>query len=348
MAAMRRLANINGQLAAAAGTAAHNSRSAVDNPKDEAHHLVLAHFDDYLRGEPGISHGAALPIVGGNPWRSRSHAQANAGIEARNGTSTPFALGSPWVFVYAGVMPPGSGVGLHTHTTCEEMFITLNNVCQFTHNNRTTQVAGACAVPVRCGETHGLHNPSATDETFFLDFNVSRVRDPHSRGQQGEATDLGDALANRSASLVSAEQLPIGRLDPTLLSPCASLLGGHGTVRFREVWGARDFSTNFTHLHHFSLPPHTSVGCFCREAVEEVWFVLSGRGVARVGELELELAPRDFVFVAAGRAQGMRNQSESEPLELLSVGALLAESEWPHEPVSPKGQGEASILGVPM
>ena len=127
------------------------------------------------------------------------------------------------------------------------MFITLNNVCEFTHNNRTTLVEGAAAVPVRCGETHGLHNPkSSGGDTFFLDFNCSRKRDPLSRGQAGEATDLGDSLADRSEnSLVSAEQLPIGRLDPGLLSPHISLLGGRGTVHYREVWGARDFTTNF-------------------------------------------------------------------------------------------------------
>jgi hypothetical protein len=34
---------------------------------------------------------------------------------------------------------------LHTHTQCEEMFITLNNACQFTHNNRTAQVEGAAS-----------------------------------------------------------------------------------------------------------------------------------------------------------------------------------------------------------
>ena len=104
----RRLAEVRKHLA----TNEH-ARSAVDNPQDNPHHLVLAHFDDYLRGEPGISHGAAGPIVGGNPWRSVSHAEEN-GAEAT--PATPFARGSPWVFVYAGVMPPGAGVGLHTHT----------------------------------------------------------------------------------------------------------------------------------------------------------------------------------------------------------------------------------------
>ena len=163
MTVPRRLAGLHRHLATATTTGRDNeqhARSAVDNPQHGHLHLVLAHFDDYLTGEPGISHGAAKPIVGGNPWRSRSHEEENSGSQTAQNTPTPFARGSPWVFVYAGCMPPGAGVGLHTHSECEELFITLNNVTQFTHNNRTTQVEGAAAVPTRCGETHGLHNPS--------------------------------------------------------------------------------------------------------------------------------------------------------------------------------------------
>ena len=76
----RRLAEVRKHLAAN-----EHARSAVDNPQDNPHHLVLAHFDDYLRGEPGISHGAAGPIAGGNPWRSVSHAEEN-GAEAAPAT----------------------------------------------------------------------------------------------------------------------------------------------------------------------------------------------------------------------------------------------------------------------
>ena len=102
-----------------------------------------------------------------------------------------------------------------------------------------------------------------------------------------------------------------------------------------------------THLSHYLLPPRTSVGCFTRAAVEEVWFVLRGRGSARVGELELAVAARDFVFVGAGKQQGFRNASEDEDLELLSVGALLLESDWPHDPSQPKSGGEA-VVGAAM
>ena len=107
-------------------------------------------------------------------------------------------------------------------------------------------------------------------ETFFLDFNVSRHRET-TRGQRGEATDLGDTLAGRAGRhvptptnfsqvncvsslfrvslrvcptgiscraiwgravpqrrLVTPDQLPLGRLQPSLLKPTEALLGGRG------------------------------------------------------------------------------------------------------------------------
>eukprot|EP01051_Picozoa_sp_SAG22_P001504 SAG22_NODE_60_length_23423_cov_8.445250_8_plen_378_part_00 len=337
---MQRLRRLGGHLAergrdpAVASTAATTAAGAAPG------HLVLASMGDFLGGAPAISHGAAGPIVGGNPWPNRA---------VPPDESSPFAPGSPWVFVYCGVMPPGAGVGLHTHSECEEMFITLDNRCEFTHNNRTTEVAGPCAVPVRCGESHGLFNPSPTSSTFFLDFNVSRNIDPVRKGQLGEATDLGDTLAGRSDQLVSAEQLPVGRLDRALLrTPAAraavedaagagggataaagrqgGVLGGQGPVLSREVWGARDFTTSFTHLSHFVLPPGTSLGKFTRATTEEVWFVIAGSGLAAVGDgtPDFQISTRQFVFVAAGQEQGFRNPSGAEaPLELLAVGASI-------------------------
>ena len=44
-------------------------------------------------------------------------------------------------FVHACVIPPGGGIGLHTHNNCEEIFVTIDNASQFSHNERTAQVA---------------------------------------------------------------------------------------------------------------------------------------------------------------------------------------------------------------
>jgi hypothetical protein len=69
--------------------------------------------------------------------------------------NAPFAVGSPMAFVHACVIPPGGGIGLHTHNNCEEIFVTIDNASEFTHNDKTVRVNSGAAVPVRFGEKWG-------------------------------------------------------------------------------------------------------------------------------------------------------------------------------------------------
>eukprot|EP01043_Picozoa_sp_COSAG02_P031242 COSAG02_NODE_2030_length_10067_cov_22.885333_7_plen_92_part_00 len=50
-------------------------------------------------------------------------------------------------------------------------------------------------------------------------------------------------------------RIATGRFDRTLLEPSANAHGGKGEIMFRQVWGARDFKSNISHLHHLLLPP---------------------------------------------------------------------------------------------
>ena len=126
--------------------------------------------------------------------------------------SAPFSSGSPFAFVHAAVIPPGGGIGLHTHHDCEEIFVTIDNASQFTHNERTTQVEFGAAVPCRARECHGIYNHTQA-ETRWFNFNVALAREP-THGQRADATDLGEAGTPRATRvgvpLVAPDQLPIG------------------------------------------------------------------------------------------------------------------------------------------
>jgi uncharacterized cupin superfamily protein len=125
--------------------------------------------------------------------------------------SAPFALGSPFAFVHTCIIPPGGGIGLHSHTNCEEIFVTIDNASQFTHNERTTQVHGGAAVPIRRGEVHGIYN-NTDRETRWFNFNVNIFRDQKTHGQNADATDIGEKGTQRAhrvgVPLVGPEQLP--------------------------------------------------------------------------------------------------------------------------------------------
>ena len=140
--------------------------------------------------------------------------------------TAPFSSGSPFAFVHAAVIPPGGGIGLHTHHDCEEIFVTIDNASQFTHNERTTQVESGAAVPCRARECHGIYNHTQS-ETRWFNFNVALAREP-THGQTADATDLGEMGSSRATRvgvpLVSPDQLPIG-----VFSFPASLSCGEGT-----------------------------------------------------------------------------------------------------------------------
>lgn len=55
---------------------------------------------------------------------------------------------TPWWFVHAAYLMPGGGIGHHRHDNCEEIFVTLDNAAQFTHNGRTAEIMGG--PPYRC------------------------------------------------------------------------------------------------------------------------------------------------------------------------------------------------------
>ena len=69
MVAQRRVAQLHRHLGSSAraapatssAAAQQHGRSAVDNPQDRPHPLILARFNDYLRGEPSYTN--ADPII---------------------------------------------------------------------------------------------------------------------------------------------------------------------------------------------------------------------------------------------------------------------------------------------
>ena len=110
-------------------------------------------------------------------------------------------LERPWNFIHAVFFPPGSGIGHHTHTHAEEIFVSVDNAMQFTHNGRTAEVVGGAAVPLRSGESHGIYNHTDRDTLFFNFQCFDNTREPSSE-------DFGD---NRvGVPLESIDRLPVG------------------------------------------------------------------------------------------------------------------------------------------
>ncbi len=225
----------------------------------------------------------------------------------RNDFETPFA------FVHSAILPPGGGIGYHRHDDNEEIFITVDNAAQFSHNGRTATVEGGAAVPVRSGEIHAIYNHTDR-ETRWFNVNCAVA------GGEPKSTDLGDDRVG--AELESTERLPVGRLDRSAVKYARSH-GGKGKVGSRLVWQKEDFRSNFGFLAHCLMPSNTSIGYHRHEGVEECYIIIEGSGRMTVDDETREVSKWDAIPSRLGGSHGLYNHTENE-LELLVV-AVCAE-----------------------
>ena len=222
-------------------------------------------------------------------------------------------FGTDWSFIHASYLLPGGGIGHHRHDNCEEIFVTVDNAAQFTHNGRTTQVEGGAAVPLRRGESHAIYNHTDKDTRWF-NFHVVMP------GMASDSTDHGDDRAG--APLESGERLPVGRFDRSLLVYGPSH-EGKGEIGARMIWGAQDFQTNFGFLGHALLPPDTSVGYHRHDTIEECYIIAQGSGRMTVDGETREVFAGDVILNKLGGSHGIYNH-RAEELELVVV-AVCAE-----------------------
>jgi mannose-6-phosphate isomerase-like protein (cupin superfamily) len=224
---------------------------------------------------------------------------------------------TPWCFMHTAILLPGGGIGHHRHDHCEELFVTVDNAAQFTHNGRTAAITGGAAVPLRKGESHAIYNHTDR-ETRWFNFNIT---DP---GGVADATDFGDNRAG--ASVESTDRLPVGRFDRSLLTPHRSHLG-KGEILARMVWEHVDFRTHFGFLGHALLPPDTSVGYHRHDTVEEVFVIMDGCGLITVDDETREVFPGDAVFNRLGGSHGIYNHTDA-PMEMFVVAVCMEKGQF--------------------
>ena len=228
---------------------------------------------------------------------------------------------TPWCFVHYGSIPPGGGIGHHRHVNCEEMFVTFDNAAQFTHNGRTVEVEGGACVPCRKGESHAIYNH--TDKpTRWMNFCVT---DP---GGSYDTSDFGEDRVG--AALESADRIPLGRFDRSLLEKCANVQQGHGEVGVRTIWQDADFRTHWGLVRHILLPPGSSIGYHRHQAVEETYVVMSGSGRITVDDETAEVCAGDSVPNKLGGAHGIYNHTQ-EDLELFVMTVCMERGQFDSE-----------------
>jgi mannose-6-phosphate isomerase-like protein (cupin superfamily) len=213
------------------------------------------------------------------------------------------------LFVHRGVLNPHSSIGAHYHNRCEEMFIILDGEAEFTIDGRTSLIRGPAAVPDRMGHSHAIYNP--TDKPVqWMNVNVGM-------GANYDAFDLGD---NRvGATLDAIPQFPSLRFDRALLRPIDAMNGGKGTVQYRRGLDPTIFSTPWVWVDHLLLPPGTTAGARSLAGIGEIYYVMSGEGIAKIGAESSAVRAGDGIPVDIGQPRSFA-QTGVEPLEFLVIG----------------------------
>ncbi len=310
-------------------------------------------------GEPGQEKTKVIPLAERIGHTDPSKAMAGKNVHQGTGTlgmQTLLGRGAvnDLAFMHHGPLGPKSSIGHHFHTNSDEMFLILDGDCEFTVNGQTALLKGPAGVPCKSGNSHAVYNPSAKP-VDWVNFNVV-VSDP----AQQPATNLpaqsqGGGFPRRGSYNYSADPTGLfemaddragatlvkkptfintGQLTKESLRPVVKMNGGKDTVLYRRALGPGAFASNWAFVDHLLIPQKASVGRHYHSGVDEVYFVIKGKGRVHVNDEWADIVYGDAVPVHAGEIHALESSS-TDPLEMIIYGIALE-------------KGKLDVVDVPL
>ena len=217
-------------------------------------------------------------------------------------------LSTNFLYLHAGVIEAKSGIGHHFHHNIEEMYVLLNGEAEFTINGRTSKIKAPAVVPCKMGNSHAIYNGSG-ERLRWLNFAVS-----HSKGRT-DNFDLGDTRAG-----AAIDPIPVfvsARLERDKLKANDPAYTGNG-VLYRRIIGSDVFSTDWNYVDHVVIPAGSSTPRKL-EGVEEVYYVIKGKGVVAIKEEKSTFKADNAFYGSLGETLTISNDG-TDDLELLVIG----------------------------
>ncbi len=222
-------------------------------------------------------------------------------------------MSNNYLFFHRGWLMPKSSIGEHAHRTMEEMYVIFDGVAEFTVNGKTTLLPAGSMVLCPIGSSHAIYNPHDT-KLEWMNIGVSMVKGKY------DAINFGDDRAN--VKLDSPAPFKWGNFDRSLLKPAPNAHHGKGTILFRRIWDNEDFGTNWYFVDHCILPPETSIGYHQHNTIEEVYYVIRGKGRYTVNGKTFDVKTSDALPCRLHDSHGLYNNSD-EDLEIMVVSVAM-------------------------
>jgi mannose-6-phosphate isomerase-like protein (cupin superfamily) len=91
---------------------------------------------------------------------------------------------------------------------------------------------------------------------------------------------------------------------------------GIGAIIFREVFSKNDFRSKLEFLHETEILPNSTIGYHAHEGNEEIYYIISGKGIMVVDSEEREVKAGDAIVTYGGSSHGLINTGD-ENLKIL-------------------------------
>jgi len=225
-------------------------------------------------------------------------------ITGRNGSSTT---------VFHSIFRPGSTHAKHLHSRCDEIAVYLKGHGVVGQSGERAEVRpGHCRLMPK-GSEHFFHNETKNEEGLVIGFYVGAGSVPDTgyefRGNPTEA----DLKTPRVAKFGEGIHVHIDDVKPARMDP----KDGWNITDFRIPIGRHNGSS--TALFWAKFMPGATHKKHRHDNCEELYYVVSGHGLAGAGSDRAEVRGGHVHYIPKGVEHFMTNLSKTEPLEVIGI-----------------------------
>ncbi|KAF4407960.1 cupin domain-containing protein [Streptomyces lycii] len=116
------------------------------------------------------------------------------------------------------------------------------------------------------------------------------------------------------ATIVRGERSPFGPIinDTSGLATTHAQVGGEGVCRWKMLMNGMHLEGEWNCVEYVVLTPGASVGEHVHMRTEEIYYIIRGRAVVTMNDVELHAGPGDLITTPIGAAHSIANRTDEE------------------------------------